>query len=200
MEPETAQIVVGGLGIAGTLAASVLTQALSRRAERERRRVEDDTRWLRDRLAITTELLSKAGQVHRKLYSAAAFLRAPGGTYGDRALWLAGHMNLLETPEEGLPGIVSAEDREILIDTEFEVTELLLQMEDDVSRVVLLGTEEEAEAARRMHEALWEAEGDLEMYAPPNLAYPNLDAAQTAIDAFVKACRLGLRVGSRASG
>ena len=96
---------VGALGIGGTLAASVLTQLFSRRAERERRLAEDQTRWLPNRLAIATDLLSQAGHVYRTLYGAAAFLNAPDGTIHDRPQWLAGHMNVLSTPEEGLPGI-----------------------------------------------------------------------------------------------
>ncbi|MFE4001482.1 hypothetical protein ACFX43_22135 [Nocardioides sp. YIM B13467] len=194
MEPATAQLLVGGLGIAGTLTAAVVTQILARRAERERREDEDETRWLRDRLDITTALLSKAGHVHRELYSAAALLNSPDGTYDDRPTWLAGHNNLIEAPEEGLPGMLSSEDREILIEFQMEVTELLTAMEDDVSRIVLLGTEAEATAAKEMHEALWWAEADLEMYAPPNLAYGHLHDAKNAIDAFVTACRSGLRV------
>lgn len=194
MEPETAQLIVGGLGIAGTLAAAVGTQVLARRGERDRRREDDETRWLRDRLDIATSLLSKAGQIHRELYGAAAFLTSPDGTYDDRATWLAGHNNLIESPEEGLPGIIAAEERDLLIEKQFEVHDLLESMEDDVSRIVLLGTEDEAQAAKAMHEALWDAEADLEMFAAPNLAYDNLSKAQKAIDAFVAACRPGLRI------
>ncbi len=197
MDSSTAQIIVGGLGITGTLAASVLTQTLSRRAERERRRNEDETRWLPDRLSIATELLSKAGRVLRREYDGAAFLNAPEGDYKDRESWLAGHPNVLSTPEEGLPGILSAEDRGVLIDIEHEVIELLYEMEDDVSRVVLLATVEEADAARAIHERLWEACGLLEMYAPGNLAFPALNQAQEAIEAYAMAARVGLRVRPR---
>lgn len=194
MEPETSQLLVGGLGIAGTLTAAVVTQILSRRAERERRQDEDETRWLRDRLDTTTSLLSKAGHAHRQLYSAAAFLSSPDGTYDDRPTWLGGYNNLIESPEGGLPGLLSSEDRALLIEFQLEVSELLTAMEEDVSRIVLLGTEAEATAAKEMHETLWWAEADLEMYAPPNLAYGHLDEAKKSIDAFVTACRPGLRV------
>jgi|GEM_PF-5363668 hypothetical protein len=201
MEEQVAQITVAALGIAGTLAASLWTQAFSRRAERGRRLAEDETRWLPNRLDIATNLLSKAGAVHRNLYSAASFIRAPDGPIEDRPKWLAGHMNVLATPEEGLPGILSAEDRGILIEMQFEWTDLLEAMEDLVSRVVLLATDDEATAARAMHEALWEAEGYLEIYAPGNLVYPALRAAQEAIDAYAAMARVGLRVpGTRAAG
>jgi len=84
---------------------------------------------------------------------------------------------------------------------QFEWTDLLEAMEDLVSRVVLLATDDEATAARAMHEALWEAEGYLEIYAPGNLVYPALRAAQEAIDAYAAMARVGLRVpGTRAAG
>ncbi|WP_150118185.1 hypothetical protein [Cellulomonas sp. B6] len=200
MGDDLAQILVAALGIVGTLAASLLAQVLSQKAERERRKAEDETRWLPNRFEVATELLSKSGAVHRKLYSAAAFLNAPSGPIEDRPLWLAGHMNLLAAPEAGVSGIITAEDREILLEMQQEIVEELDAMEDLVSRITLLSTEGEATAARGMHEALWNAEGYLEMYAPGNLAYPAIHSAEKAIAEFTAATRRGLRVSTPTDG
>lgn len=194
MDPQTAQIVVGALGIGGTLAASLLTQLFARRTERERRLAEDQTRWLPNRLTIATELLNHAGHVYRTLYSAAAFLNAPEGTIQDRPKWLAGYMNVLSTPEEGLTGILSAEDREMLVDFQMKVTEALEEMENVVSQVVLLGSDEEGDSARVLYDLLWDAEGWLEMYAPGNLMFPTLADAKEAIETYTAVARAGLRV------
>lgn len=187
-----AQVFVAALGIVGTLAAALLTQWLARRAERERRRSEDETRWLPNRLDVATELLGRAETTYRRLYSAAAFHNAPEGT--DREVWLGGHMNLLATPEAGVPDILSAEDREILVEAEFQVGDELEAMEILVSRMALLGSATEAAAARTMYERLWDVEGELEVYAPASHMYAALDAARPAIDAFSAAVRAGLRV------
>lgn len=197
MGEDLAQILVAALGIIGTLAASLLTQIFSQRAERERRKAEDETRWLPNRFEVATELLSKAGTVHRSQYSAAAFLNAPSGPIEDRPRWLGGHMNLLATPETGVPGIISAEDRGILLEMQRERMEMLEEMEDLVSRIALLSTDAEASAAQEMHEALWDAEGYFEMYAPANLGYPAIDSAKSAIEEFTAATRRGLRVSTQ---
>lgn len=194
MDAQAAQILLAAFGIAGTLSASLLTQVFTRRAELERRRIDDETRWLPNRLEIATELLSKAGAVHRTMFSAAAFHSAPDGPIEDRPKWLAGYMNLLATPDGGLPGILSAEDREILLEMQHDEIKALEAMEDLVSRVVLLATDDEATAARAMREALWDAEGYLEIYAPANLIYPALFAAKDAIDTYAETARIGLRV------
>lgn len=107
-------------------------------------------------------------------------------------------MNVLSTPEDGLPGILSAEDREMLVDFQMNVTEALEAMEDVVSQVVLLGGEREGESARVLHDLLWDAEGWLEMYAPGNLMFPALADAKGLIEAYTALARAGLRVPTTA--
>lgn len=127
------------------------------------------------------------------MYDAAAFHNAPHGTYEDRPKWLAGHMNMLATPKVGIVGL-SAEDRNILLEYQHEVQDGLQEMEDLVSRIVLLASHEEGDAAGGVHEALWDVEGDMEIYAPGNLIYENLRRARAAIDKYGDEARVALRI------
>ena len=86
----------------------------------------------------------------------------------------------------------------MLVDFQMKVTEALEAMENVVSRVVLLGNEDEGDSARALHDLLWDAEGWLEMNAPGNLMFPALADAKEAIEAYTAVARAGLRVPTTA--
>ena len=99
MDDTTVHLLLASLGVAGTLAAALLTQLLAGRAERQRRLREDQSRWLTDRLRVNTTFLARSLSLERDLWSAAALLDRD-----DRLVRMPVHTSIFLTPEEGIPG------------------------------------------------------------------------------------------------
>jgi hypothetical protein len=189
MDATTAQILTASVGVAGTLAAALLTQLLGRRAERERRIADDKSRWLKDRLNLNTRLLAGCLSLERDLWSACAQLDPE-----EREHRMAGHTTILLTPEEGIPGILDTEARSIIVEAIEDAFERLQELENAVAEIALIGTTSEAEAAREMHQALWQVVSLLEGFQRFDLAADAVEACRSARDGFMRAARQGLRV------
>jgi hypothetical protein len=181
--------VIASVGVGGTLAAALLTQLLSRRAERERRTAEDRSRWLADRLRLNACLLAGSLALERDLWSACAHLDSE-----EREQRLPNHTSILLTPEEGVPGILDGIDRSILVDAIEDSFERLNDLENLVAEISLVGTTSEANAARALHEALWKVTGMMEGYEQFDFVADAVEACRTARDDFTRVARQGLRV------
>jgi len=175
--------------VGGTLAAALLTQLLSRRAERDRRAAEDRSRWLGDRLRLNARLLAGSLALERDLWSACAHLDRQ-----EREDRLPGHKSILLTLEEGLPGILDDIDRSILVDAIEDSFERLNDLEGLVAEISIVGTTSEANAARALHEALWDVTGMLEAYEQFDIVADAVEACRSARDDFTRVARQGLRV------
>lgn len=188
MDQASVSLVVATVGVVGTLSAALLTQLLSLRAERLRRAAEDRSRWLADRLRISSQFLAKSLSLERDLWSAAAQLDRD-----DRAVRMPGHTTILLTPDEGLPGVLDAITREILVEEIEKAFERLDELEEVAAEIALVGSPSEVEAASELHESLWSVVGLLEAYAPFDEAADAVEACRSARDRFLQAARTGLR-------
>jgi hypothetical protein len=189
VEATTAQLVTASVGVGGTLAAALLTQLLGRRAERERRTAEDRSRWLADRLRLNAHLLAGSLALERDLWSACAHLDRE-----ERGRRLPNHTSILLTPEGGVPGVLDGIDRSILVDAIEDSFERLYDLENLVAEISLVGTTSEANAARALHEALWNVTGLMEGYEQFDIVADAVEACRTARDDFTRVARQGLRV------
>jgi hypothetical protein len=193
VDASTVQLITASVGVAGTLTAAVLTQMLARRAESDRRASEDRARWLQERLRVNSQFLSGALALERDIWSADSQLDRDS-----RNERMPGYTTILLTPKEGLPGIFDELTRTILVEAIEDAYSRLDEMELLVAQIALIGTLEEAIAARTLHEALWDAAGMLETYASFDDACEVVLAARRARDHFAEAARSGLRVDGEA--
>jgi len=187
---STVQVVVASVGVAGTFAAALLTQLLAARAERKRRLAEDHSRWLADRLRLGARFLAGSLSLERDLWSAAAQLDRD-----ERQIRMPGYTTILLTPEEGIPEVFDEHTRGIIVEAVEDAFARLDALEETAAEIALVGTTEEVSAARSLHEALWDAAGSLESYAPFDVAADAVERARAARDAFARAARAGLRTG-----
>jgi hypothetical protein len=186
-------VVVALLGIAGTRSAALLTQRAAARAEAERRTAADRDRWLSERLRVTRTVLAVAETIERQLYSDCAFLTAKPGP---RSTWLAGHMNVLATPEEGIEGVLDAEVRAILVDSQLELSPKYDELSVLAAEVQVIGSSEEGALINDLIDALLTAGSNVEAFAPHEQAYDAVLAARTIRLEYIAAARKSLRVDS----
>ncbi|WP_163013299.1 hypothetical protein [Streptomyces fungicidicus] len=183
------QVVTAGLGVGGTLAAALLTQAANRRADRDRYSREDRHRWLVERQRVGTRFLAGALAVERNLWSLCSHLDRE-----DRPERLPGHTTVLLTPEEGIPGVLDALTREILIEGIEEAFADLEGLEELVAEITLIGTPSEAAAASDLMGRLADTVGWLESFAPFDVAADSVEGCRTARDLFSVEARKSLQV------
>jgi hypothetical protein len=186
---DVVQLLTAGIGVAGTLAAALFTQKLGRTAERERYLREDKARWLAERLRVNSRYLSGALALERELWSACAFLDSD-----ERAERLAGFTCLVMTPEEGLPGIIDQEAREILLDATRTASEKMDELENLSAEITLIGTPEEGTTARELWERLSVVCGLIEAFRPFDQAADAVEECRAARDEFAAAARESLQV------
>lgn len=134
MDPSTVQLLTASVGVAGTLAASVLAQTLSRRGDRERRKAEDQSRWLSERLKVTTQLVAAAQSLERDLGSACAFLDRD-----EREERIPGYTTVFALPDEGLVGIIDGETRELLTDALYSAFKSFDELEQLAAELSIIG-------------------------------------------------------------
>jgi len=192
VDESAVQIAIASVGIAGTLAGALLTQVLGGRAERERRRADDHSRWLADRLRVNAQFLAESLKLERDLWSAAAQLDPD-----EREVRMPGFTTILLTPATGLPGVLDGTMRGIIVDAVEEAFARLDVLEEMTAEIALVGTVAEVNAATELHEALWEATGCLESYASSNATMGAVLRCRSAREAFAQAARTGLRTGGR---
>lgn len=192
MAQGTVQLITAAIGIAGTLTAALLTQLLAARAERARRRAEDHSRWLTDRLRINARFLAECLSLERDLWSTAAQLDRE-----DRHERMPGYSTISLTPDEGIPGVFDASTRAIIVEDVEAAFERLNKLEELAAEIALVGTPEEVAAAGDLHDALWYVVGLLEGFAPFDEAADAVDACRSARDRFTEAARLSLRTDGR---
>lgn len=188
MDETTVQLLVASVGVAGTLAGALLGQLLAGRAERQRRLAENQSRWLADSLRVNTRLLAGSLSLERDLWSAAAQLDRD-----DRPVRMPAHTTILLTPEQGIPGVFDEVTRSILVEAVEDAFERLDALEEVAAEIALVGTVEEVDSARGLHEALWDVAGGLESYQPSDVVADAVERARAARDAFTSASRQALR-------
>lgn len=178
------QVTIAFLGIAGTLSAALLTQMLAGRSERRREAIQRESKWHVEQVRLDGALVKTALSLERDLWSVAAFLsREPGSPR------LPGYTSILLVPKGGIPGVLEAVDHEILFDAIEDAYSRLDSMEELVAEICLIGTQAEGERARDLHEALWEAAGDLESFVPFDQAADDIQACRSARDRFISEAR-----------
>jgi hypothetical protein len=161
---------------------------LSARADQTRREAEDQSRWLTDRLRVNARYLAQALSLERELWSTAAQLDRE-----DRQPRLPGFTSILLTPDDGVPDVLDGVAREIIVDCVEEAFERLNMLEELAAEIALVGTPEEALAAREVEESLWEVVGMLEGFAAFDDAADAIQRCRSARDTFAAAARVGLR-------
>jgi hypothetical protein len=186
------QVVTTALGVGGTLAAALLTQAFNRRAERERYQREDRSRWLTERQRVAAKFLAGALALERNLWSLCSHLDRES-----RHTRLPGYTTILLIPEEGIPGIVDSLTRDILVDGIESASEELNALEELAAEITLIGTPDEATAASELHDRLWDVVGMLEGFVPFEDAADAVQECRSIRDAFSVAARQSLQVGGR---
>ena len=190
MDDTTMQVVIASVGVVGTLAAALLTQLLTGRAEQRRRVAEDHSRWLADRLRVNTRFLAGSLSLERDLWSAASHLDRD-----DRVVRMPGLTTIFAAPEEGLPGVFDEITLSILVEAVEEAFTRLDALEELAAEIALVGTEDEVHAARELQDALVEVVGLLEGYQPFDAAADAVERVRAARDAFTRSARAGLRTG-----
>jgi hypothetical protein len=183
------QLATAGLGVAGTLTAALCTQALARKAEQDRRRADDASRWLAERLKVNSRLLAEGLALEREIWDLCSFLDRD-----EREERLSGHTSLYMTPESGIPGIVDEEARTILVNGLHGIDERLGDLEKVVAEISLIGSPSESLAARSYLNALWDTYGWLESYSLFDVAADAVEKCRALRDQFTSAARESLRV------
>lgn len=157
--------------------------------EKDRQTPEDKARWLQERFRINSQFLRDAISLERNMWNVASQLDVDG-----RDKRMPGYTTILLTPEEGLPGIFDEVTRIILVEAVEDAFSRLDSMELLLAEVALIGTPEQTQTARALHEALWTVTGLLEAYASFDDAADAVEAARRARDQFAEAARSSLRV------
>lgn len=185
-------MLIAAVGVAGTLAAALVTQAFAQRADAARRLADDRARWLGDRLRVNARFLAGSLRLERDLWSAASQLDSDS-----REERMPGATTILLTPEEGIEGVFDETTRDILVEAVEDAFERLNELEEIAAEVALIGTPDEVAAASQLHESLWEVVGLLEGFAPFDDATDAVERCRAARDRFTDAARAGLRSGQR---
>lgn len=165
MSQSIVQLLLAALGVSGTLAAAVLTQALQKRAERERRAADDVRRWHAERFRVSKELLYKVMETERILWSACASL--PVVEEYSR-LRRAGHTTLLNVGEADVPPHIDSRMvfdvvcLEIVREALEQVHGLLDEAEHLTAEISILSDGVTPETAKAMFEAAWDAASAVE--------------------------------------
>jgi hypothetical protein len=180
-----AGITTGVVGLAGIAATFFQNKA----AQKERRTSEDKARWLQERLHINSQFLSAAVSLERDIWDVAAQLDRDS-----RDERMPGYTTILLTPEEGLPGVFDEVTRAILVEAIEDAFSKLDSMNILEAQIALIGTSEEAETAKALNDALLDAVGRLEIYAPFDEAAEAVLAVKDMREQFAKAARSSLRV------
>ncbi|MGW4687685.1 hypothetical protein ACWEPM_22680 [Streptomyces sp. NPDC004244] len=198
MSQSFIQFALAALGVAGTLAAAIMTQILQRRAERERRAADDDRRWHADRFRAFKELLYKMNEVKRILYSAAAHLpsdveRQRLRELGRTAFTITQASDV--PPDTGDVSIFDATSLEIVQEALERAFSLNEEAEHLIAEISILSEGFTPSVAKRMFEFSWDATGAVETTrGTTDEAYAAILAMGPAIDLFESAARIDLDV------
>lgn len=190
VDGSTLQLMTAAVGVAGTLSASVLAQTLGRRTERDRRQAEDRSRWLTERLRVSSKLGSCALALERRLYEACSLLDDE-----ERADRLPGHVNIHTVPEEGLEDVsLDAFTLHCLVEAAQGGLDAFPELDQLVAELALLGEPEEAQAADELLDSLLVAIAMIEKYAPSKEGFQAVLECQTRRKRLVQASRRSLRI------
>jgi hypothetical protein len=193
MDSSTVQLLTASLGVGGTLSASIFAQVFMRRGERDRRRADDQARWLTERLRITSQIISRSVALERQLCDAACFLDNK-----KRAKRIPGYKSLHLVPKEGVPGVIDAEVLEIVVDSLHSAGDEFNDLELLEAELKIIGGAAEAEAASELLMALLDLMGEVEVFARADDAFSAARECATSREALVRAVRNSLRVDDRA--
>lgn len=185
----TLQLAIAGLGVAGTLAAALFTQVLARKAEQGRRRADDASRWLAERLKVNSRLLAESLALEREIWDLCSFLDR-----NKREERLPGYTSIYTIPKSGIPEVVDEETRTILVNGLHGIDDRLGNLEQVVAEISLIGSPLESEATRSYLSALWDAYACLETYSLFDVAADAVEKCRALRDQFTSAARESLRV------
>lgn len=189
MDSSLVTVLTTTVGVTGTLAGSALTQIFARRGERDRRSAEDQSRWLTERLRVTSDLINRALSLERILWSACAHLDRD-----DREERLPGYTSIELIPEEGIEGVIDSVTREILIDAVGPGLEAINKLDSLAAELALISTPAEAVAAEQLIDALLNTIGLLEAFYPFDAAADSVLACRNLREELILASRKSLRV------
>jgi hypothetical protein len=190
MDANVVQLLTSTVGVAGTLAAALLTQMFGRRADRDKQTSEDRVRWMNERLRVDSALMGTAIKLEKQIYDNAALLQDDASPH-DR---LPGYLNIHMAPEQGVDGVLDAWVREKLVEDD-EATHLMIdEMSGHIGEIELLGTPDEARIANELIDAYLGAMSCLEAFTRSKDAYAAVLEAQRIRRQFALAARAGLAV------
>ncbi|MEV4317779.1 hypothetical protein [Actinocrispum sp. NPDC049592] len=175
MDATTAQLITATVAVGGTLLGAVITQVVSWRLDAARRKAEDQRRWLNERFRILKEIVSGSVKVERNLYSALAFM--PETDSPKDKMRASGTTSLLMAPNDGIEGVVSAEDLEVLRELLRECIEALEELDDKQAELAILAEGGIVEKSEELIGRLWDVIGHLEVYGSASDGFLGYDAA-----------------------
>ena len=192
MDGSTVQLLTASVGVAGTLAASVLTQALGRRVERDRRKSEDQSRWLAERQRVAAQLIASALVLERQLWSACAFMDDD-----ERTERLGGYTSIHMVPDEGLEGIIDSVELNILGGMLEETDEPLRKLEVLVAELALIGEPNEAKVADQLLDSFLVAMSIIESFQSSHHAFQAVLTCKSNREQLIQESRKSLRVDAK---
>lgn len=192
MDEPSAQLLIAAGGFAATLLGVVITQYFNSRGEARRRTHETKSRWHEENYRVCAAIVTKATAVERSLYSAAALLDD-----AEREPRIPGTKSILLAPPEGIDGVFDGITRDIIVEAVEEGFKAMDEIDDLVGELAIIGTPEQAAAARTLGERMIDAIGCLEMFARPSDAYPEILAIREARESFAEATRGNLLATAR---
>lgn len=189
MDDSSLNALVAIAGLAATLLGVILTSVFSQKAEKNRRKHEDATRWHEKRLDLSTNLINIARKIEENVLEAACF------TDNDsRTERLPGHKSVLLTPEQGIPDILDEIAREIMVEALQECFDDLAELGRVISELQLIGDEEEYAAGTALYDAALDAIGDLDCFFKSDLVYGTAYDLRRVRSDFVKSSRTALGI------
>jgi hypothetical protein len=189
MDDSSLNALVAIAGLAATLLGVILTSVFSQKAEKNRRKHQNATRWHEKRLDLSTDLINISRKIEENVLDTACF------TDNDaRTERLPGHKSVLLTPEEGIPDILDEIAREIMVEALQECFNDLAELGRLISELQLIGDEEEYAAGNALYDAALDAIGVLECFSESDVVYGTAYDLRRLRSVFVKTSRAALGI------
>ncbi|GAA4908118.1 hypothetical protein [Streptomonospora salina] len=155
MSSELVQVLTAFIGVAGTLAAAIVTQAIARRNERDRRTADDQRRWNDLSFELAHSLLQETDALADRAHTGKAgyWIRSRKRR---AALARAGHLHMGDLPDEGVDGLITAGEVAWFRSYETTLSDYAHKFQEINSKLSLIADVEVSEAAARMQVAALE--------------------------------------------
>lgn len=184
MDAQASQIAIAVAGFIATLLGVCITQLFNSRNEKRRREHEMATRWHDENYRVSSEIATKALATYRNLYDAAVFLDDD-----EREPRIPGYKSILLSPSEGIPGVIDATDREILVEGIEQGIKHLEELDSLAGELAIIGNPNQVAVAKKLRDQVLDAVGTLDSFERSSLAYSEVIAISTLQEQFSDAAR-----------